>query len=176
MEKVISKKHTAYLSLGSNIGDRFQNLQTALNNIQQKTGKITKVSSIYENPPIGFDAEEQFYNICLELKTDFNPNELLKILKEIEVEMGRKTLLNEAYSSRIIDIDIIFFDHLQVKNEHLSVPHKLFRNRKFVLQPLCEINNTIIDPVTKLTINQLNKNCSDKSLLIIVEKQFLVFD
>jgi deoxyguanosine kinase len=176
MEVELSQPHITYLSLGSNEGDRFENLQLAVYEIHKNAGKITAISSIYENPPIGFESELQFYNLCLELETYHTPQVLLKHLKTIEVSMGRKKVNSNTYSSRIIDIDIILFSNTVLQTTELIIPHKFYQDRKFVLQPLLEINNTLVDPITKLTISQLNINCSDKSPLKLVEKQILVFE
>jgi 2-amino-4-hydroxy-6-hydroxymethyldihydropteridine diphosphokinase len=99
------------LSLGSNVGDRTNNLKNAINSIENLVGKVNKISKFYENPAVGFDGNS-FINICVELVTHLSPEELLNSLLNIENEYGRKRLKSGEYSSRIIDIDIIFYQDI----------------------------------------------------------------
>lgn len=170
MEEVKSDNTTVYLSLGSNLGDRLQNLQSAIDSINSKVGKICSVSSVYETPPLGFESNEHFYNICLSLYTQLDPIELLFQLQQIEIELGRKRKSGEEngiviYSSRIIDIDILFYGSLLIDSEKLSIPHALFADRKFVLFPLNEIASNFTDPLSKLEIKDLLSMCNDTSIL-----------
>ena len=153
-----------YLSLGSDLGDKILNLNKAVQSLQEKAGRITSISSVYESAPLGFDSETKFYNICLELQTQLSPIDLLNQLKEIENSQGRKTKsIDEIYSSRIIDIDILFYNNQKIGTKDLSIPHRLFKKRNFVLLPLEEIAPYLIDPSTHLTIRQLLKNSPDQS-------------
>lgn len=170
MEEINSNSSLVYLSLGSNLGDRFQNLQSAIDLIKKEGCEVLSISSIYETPPLGFVTDDYFYNICISIKTLFNPEGLLDKLLEIEQVLGRtkKTNINietPIYSSRIIDIDIIFFDQLISKTDKLSIPHPLFTQRKFVLVPLNEIASNYREPVSKLKINELLAICKDTSVL-----------
>ena len=156
---------TVYLSLGSNLGDRFQHLQNAQVALSKVVGEISTVSRIYENPPSGFDADQDFLNICLSIETGLAPAELLKTLKKIESELGRTMKSAKGYSSRCIDIDIILYLDIVFQSENLTLPHPQFRKRMFVLKPLNDIAPNEIDPVTMLTIEQLFLNCGDTSTL-----------
>lgn len=139
-EKLISiKKHTVYIALGSNIGDKSKNLCRAIEEINTLIGEVTEVSSFFENEPQGFKSDNIFVNACIICKTNLNPLATLKELKNIEKKMGRKKT-NEIYKDRIIDLDIIFFDKLIYNSDKLTIPHKEYKNRSFVLIPLKELS------------------------------------
>ena len=148
------KKSTTYLSLGSNVGDRTNNLKNAINSIENLVGKVNKISKFYENPAIGFDGDN-FVNICVELVTHLSPKELLNSLLNIENEYGRKRLKSGEYSSRIIDIDIIFYEDLIINQNGLVIPHPRMQSRHFVLTPMCDLNPDFIHPISGLKISQL---------------------
>ena len=138
-KKIISiKKHTVYIALGSNIGDKSKNLSSAIEEIKTLIGEVTEVSSFFENEPQGFESNNIFVNACLICKTNLNPLATLKELKNIEKKMGRKKT-NGVYEDRIIDLDIIFYDKLIYKSEKLTIPHKEYKNRDFILIPLAEL-------------------------------------
>ncbi|MDG1332272.1 MAG: 2-amino-4-hydroxy-6-hydroxymethyldihydropteridine diphosphokinase [Crocinitomicaceae bacterium] len=161
---------TVYLSLGSNLGDRYQYLLNALAELSNKVGTVKLISETYENPPSGFQADQDFLNLCAEVYTRLSPDELLATLKNIEEELGRTKDISEGYSSRPIDIDIILYDDLILSKENLTIPHPHFRKRRFVLKPLSTIAYNKIDPETKLTIGQLFNNCSDQSIMRIYNR------
>lgn len=139
-EKLISiKKHTVYIALGSNIGDKSKNLSSAIEEINTLIGEVTEVSSFFENEPQGFNSKNTFFNACLICQTNLKPLATLRELKNIEKKMGRKKT-NGVYKDRIIDLDIIFFDNLIYKSEKLTIPHKEYKNRSFVLIPLKELS------------------------------------
>lgn len=148
------KKSTTYLSLGSNVGDRTDNLKNVINSIENLVGKVNKISKFYENPAIGFDGDN-FVNICIELVTHLSPNDLLNSLLNIENEYGRKRLKSGEYISRIIDIDIIFYENLSINQNGLVIPHPRMQSRHFVLIPMCDLNPDFIHPVLGLKISQL---------------------
>lgn len=139
-EKLISiKKHTVYIALGSNIGDKSKNLCRAIEEINTLIGEVTEVSSFFENEPQGFKSDNIFVNACIICKTNLDPLKTLKELKNIEKKMGRKKN-NGVYKDRIIDLDIIFFDKLIYNSDKLTIPHKEYKNRSFVLIPLKELS------------------------------------
>ena len=142
------------MSLGSNVGDRTDNLKNVINSIENLVGKVNKISKFYENPAIGFDGDN-FVNICIELATHLSPNDLLNSLLNIENEYGRKRLKSGEYSSRIIDIDIIFYENLSINQNGLVIPHPRMQSRHFVLIPMCDLNPDFIHPVLGLKISQL---------------------
>jgi 2-amino-4-hydroxy-6-hydroxymethyldihydropteridine diphosphokinase len=138
-EKLISiKNHTVYIALGSNIGDKSKNLSSAIEEIKTLIGEVTEVSSFFENEPQGFESNNIFLNACLICKTNLDPLNTLKELKKIEKKMGRKKT-NGVYEDRIIDLDIIFYDQLVFNSEKLTIPHKEYKNRNFILIPLAEL-------------------------------------
>ncbi|MCH2230992.1 MAG: 2-amino-4-hydroxy-6-hydroxymethyldihydropteridine diphosphokinase [Crocinitomicaceae bacterium] len=163
----------AILSLGSNISPREDYLLRARNQINNSVGKITGHSKIYVTTPLGFESEDLFLNCCLKLETALSPNELLSATQKIEIELGRQSKsVNENYSSRTIDIDIIFYNQLIVETEKLKIPHQHYTKRKFVLKPLNDLKTKAFDPISYLTVQQLLTNCADNSTLMIYENQF----
>lgn len=125
-----------YLSLGSNIGNRESNLKIALKELSSIL-KIKKTSSIYETEPLLYQKQDNFLNIVIEISYPEDAESLLKNIKDIEKKMGRKETFR--FGPRIIDIDILFFNGQEINNEGLTIPHKEWRNRLFVIAPLYEV-------------------------------------
>lgn len=149
-----------YLSLGSNQGNKLENLQQAVDLIAEKIGAVIKISGVYKTESWGFKSDD-FLNICIQISTGLNPENLLKSIHEIEVLLGRKRASETGYKARIIDIDILLFDTEIIISKELMVPHKEMLNRKFVLVPLAEIAPNIIHPITKQRIQTCLENCTD---------------
>ena len=148
-----SQMNSIFLSIGSNLGHRFNNLKRCINEIK-KTDGITFLShsKIYETEPMYNINQSNFLNLVIKVESSINPNELLKLLKNIEFGMGRE--LNDFINSpRVIDIDILSYGDLIINNEELNIPHKKISERLFVLKPW-----TDIEPNYKLP--QLNKTIS----------------
>jgi 2-amino-4-hydroxy-6-hydroxymethyldihydropteridine diphosphokinase len=154
-----------YLSLGTNQGDKLQNLQKAVDMIAKKAGRINKISSVYKTGSWGFEGSD-FFNICISLITELNPEELMISLLEIEKSLGRLRDGSDNYSSRIIDIDLLLFENKIIDTKILTVPHPRMLNRKFVLVPLAEIAPNTVHPVTKTTISQCLNSCTDNTEVI----------
>jgi 2-amino-4-hydroxy-6-hydroxymethyldihydropteridine diphosphokinase len=150
--------HTAYLALGSNLGDRNKNLSTAVALIAEKIGTFSAISSIYETKPWGYESPNWFYNKVVSVETFLLPLELLEITQSIEKEMGRTPHNNPLYQDRIIDIDIILYDDWVYESENLKLPHPRFHQRQFVLDPLNEINPDFIHPVLNKSISVILNN------------------
>ena len=127
------------LSLGSNIGDRFEHIKKAILSLSEY-GKVEKISSYYESDAIG-PSQADFINICLIYKYNNNPEELLNLVKSIEKKLGRRKTTH--WGPRVIDIDIIFSKKIKMNTEKLTIPHKELKKRKFVLIPLLEISPEI---------------------------------
>ena len=125
-----------YLSLGSNIGNREKNLKLALKELSEIL-RIKKISSIYETEPLLYQKQENFLNIVVEVSYFDEAESLLKNIKAIEKKMGREATLR--FGPRIIDIDIIFFNEQEINDESLTIPHKEWKNRLFVIAPLYEV-------------------------------------
>jgi len=151
-----------YLSLGSNQGNKLENLQQAIDLIAEKIGAVEKISSVYKTAPWGFKSDD-FLNICVQITTGLNPENLLKSIHEIELLLGRKRTSETVYKARIIDIDVLLFDTEIIISKELIVPHKAMLNRKFVLVPLAEIAANVIHPITKQRIQTCLENCTDNS-------------
>ncbi|MBN1596789.1 MAG: 2-amino-4-hydroxy-6-hydroxymethyldihydropteridine diphosphokinase [Bacteroidales bacterium] len=151
---------TAYLMLGSNIGDKSANLRKAIKNIGEKC-TVNSLSSVYETEPWGFSHEESFYNQAASIETQYSPDELLQFLLNIEDEMGRERKGPE-YQSRLIDLDILFYDKLIMDTRKLTIPHPRLHLRRFALIPMKEIAPEFIHPLIKKDISRLLEKCIDK--------------
>ena len=125
-----------YLSLGSNVGNRENNLKIALKELSEIL-KIKKTSSIYETEPLLYQKQDNFLNIVVEVSYFDEAESLLKNIKDIEKTMGREATFR--FGPRIIDIDIIFFNGQEINDESLTIPHKEWKNRLFVIAPLYEV-------------------------------------
>lgn len=131
---------TTYLSLGSNLGDRRQLLHTAINEIAERVGRVEAISSCIETEPVGFDSVHLFLNMAVRVRTELNPYELLKVLKQLERDLGRTRKSHDGvHYDRTIDIDILLYDNLEVNSEELQIPHPRMWERDFVMCPLKEI-------------------------------------
>lgn len=157
-----------YLSLGSNLGNKITNIQSALNSIDHDVGDIFSISKLYENPAIGFKGDV-FLNCCISLKTNLSPTDLLAKLLIIESNAGRKRDNDLVYKSRIIDIDILFYDEVIVNCDHLKIPHLKLHQRKFVIKPLLDIAKSKIHPILKSSIYEISRKFKDFSDLIEIE-------
>lgn len=142
-----------YISIGSNLGDREENCKQALRLLQGSGILIKKQSLMYETEPWGVKDQPKFINMAIEVETDKKPEELLRILKEIEKEVGRKETVK--WGPRVIDLDILFYDNLILKTKNLEIPHPLLHERDFVLKPLCEIAPDKKHPVTGKTVKEM---------------------
>lgn len=146
------------------MGNRFENLQNAITLLFEEIGSVLKISSIYETPAMGFEGDP-FLNCAVWMQTDLKPSKVLKTILEIEKKLGRKRKVSNNYSSRPIDIDIIFIDDLIIETERLVVPHPEMEKRKFVLQPLADLNSDLIHPHSKKNILELLGEADDDSVL-----------
>lgn len=153
---------TTYLSIGSNLGEKLQNLQQAIDLIADEIGSIAKISSVYKTAAWGFESDD-FYNICVQASTGLNPEDLLKAIHKIELSLGRARTTDKEYKARIIDIDVLLFDNEIIFSKELIVPHKDMLNRKFVMVPLTEIAPNLIHPIEKQRLQVCLVNCTDES-------------
>lgn len=132
--------HTVYLGLGTNLGDKEANLKAAVEEINKRVGKVISLSAFYETDPWGFASEHSFLNAACGLQTSLSPTEVLSVTQAIEKDLGRlKKSVNGNYSDRLIDIDILLYDDIQLKTPELTIPHPLMYERDFVMKPLSEI-------------------------------------
>jgi len=156
-----------FLGLGTNLGDREHNLREAIIKIEEQIGRVVNSSAVYESAPWGFDSEEDFLNMVVSVETEQNPSEVMKKIVIIESMLGRERN-QDRYSSRIIDIDILFYDDLVLKEDGLKIPHRLIHERKFVLVPLCELAPEMIHPVLAKSMKVLLEECRDRSKVVKV--------
>ena len=151
---------TTYLSLGSNIGKRLENLQFAVDQVAERIGQVTRVSSVYASSSWGY-AGADYLNMCIEVSTPLNPERLLEAILEIEQDLGRMRKNTGTYEDRSLDIDILLFDDEIIFDKDLKVPHPKMLERKFVLAPLAEIAPGVIHPIAKRTILNCLEACAD---------------
>ncbi|WP_423130392.1 2-amino-4-hydroxy-6-hydroxymethyldihydropteridine diphosphokinase [Gaoshiqia sp. Z1-71] len=159
-----------FLLLGGNLGNKEQIFSTARLRLAEELGPISRSSSVYETEPWGFQSDDLFWNQVLVLDTDKSPEEALATTKIIELELGRVRKA-ERYSSRMIDIDLLFYDDLVYHEPKLELPHPRMIDRRFVLEPLAEVAGAMLHPVFKQSIIELLENCSDQLDVKRLEKQ-----
>ncbi len=150
------------LALGSNLGNKKENLQNAVNQIHSRIGFIAQASAIYETPSWGFDSFP-FYNMCLLIHTNLSPEKVLTEIKQVEKILGRTAKTSDNYEARTVDIDIVYFNDFVFDSNNLQIPHKELQNRQFVLMPL---NDLIFDwkhPVLQKSTQELLLICEDES-------------
>lgn len=151
-----------YLGLGSNQGDRFNYIQQATQAIEQEIGSVEKTSSYYETEPWGFNDDVRFINQVIKIDTRLSAENVLKHILLIEKQLGRDRIQNDQkYSSRVIDIDILFYDNQHITLSNLEIPHPHIQYRAFVLKPLNEIAPEFVHPILNTSIQTLLKNCTD---------------
>lgn len=150
----------AYLSLGSNLGDKLQNLQKCVDLLNKRSCHITAISKVYQTAAWGFHGDD-FYNICVACETSLHPQELLETLLNIERKLGRERKANVGYQSRSIDIDILFYEDYVIDEPELKIPHPQLHLRRFVLAPLAEIAPGKIHPQLHKSIVGLLQECPD---------------
>ena len=142
----------AYLSLGSNVGDRENHLREAIQRLETN-GRIVSVSSFYETEPVECTDQAWFLNCAIALETNASPEALLESILPIEKEMGRQRVRRKG--PRTIDIDIVLFDDAILDSPELTIPHPAMQQRRFVLQPLAEIASAVRHPLLKKTVREL---------------------
>ncbi len=151
--------HQVFVSLGSNVGNRKENLKQALLYLKQNN-QILHISSVYETAPWGNADQGNFLNQIAEIASDYKPAELLEFLQDIESQMGREPS-EMRYQPRVIDIDILFYEHIIITSPALMIPHPLIHERRFILVPMVEIAEKFVHPVLGRTMKELLDRCDD---------------
>lgn len=146
-------KHTAFVALGSNLGDRQGNLNRAVELLQQHGVEVLKVSTFIETEPYGVTDQPRFLNGACMVKTELSPLELLRLLLFVEKEMGRVRLRH--WGERNIDLDLLLYEGVIMDTEELRLPHPDMANRDFVMLPLAELAPSLIHPVLQKTMQEL---------------------
>ncbi len=154
----MKNKNSIFLSIGTNIGNKLQNIRQCINLLKINNINIVKNSAIFKTEPIGNIEQDDFYNIVLKCNCDYKPRELLDLVKKIEKQMGRKKTIH--WGPRIIDIDILIYNDIIIKQKDLTIPHKEIINRLFVLKLIEEIEDIILP--------NLNMKVSE----VIMQKKF----
>jgi 2-amino-4-hydroxy-6-hydroxymethyldihydropteridine diphosphokinase len=150
-------KHIAYIGIGSNLGDKLYYCEKAISEILKiDRHQLLAKSSLFKTEPMGCTSQDWFVNGVIKIETDLEPSELLRTLKTIEAQLGRTETFR--WGPRTIDLDILFFDDVEIHTEELQIPHPQIQNRQFVLIPLAEIDRNFIHPVLKKPIQELLNN------------------
>ncbi len=158
---------TVFIGIGANIGDVRENFARALRCIAE-SASILDISSLYESDPVGFVDQPKFTNAVVKVKTELSPFELLKSLKAIEKKLGRKKTV--AWGPRIIDLDIIFYGDRVIASDSLVVPHPRSHERRFVLEPLLEIEPGAWHPSKNMSVRELCSRLGNLQRISIKEE------
>ncbi len=165
--------HIAYIGIGSNVGNRIENIRKAVSSISEnKEVELISVSSVYESLPFGNNNQENFFNAVIKLKTSLTHYKLFDFLKKLELKLGR--ISREHWGPREIDLDILLFDDLILSDDVLTLPHKGMHLRDFVLLPLAEIDKSVVHPVLKISVNELLNQVQDRTIISKIDEKILI--
>ncbi|QDQ00585.1 2-amino-4-hydroxy-6-hydroxymethyldihydropteridine diphosphokinase [Lysinibacillus fusiformis] len=158
--------NNVFLSIGTNIGERYDNLQQAIKLLMElEKIEVVRISSIYETAAVGFTDQADFLNIAISIKTSYSPSEMLEICQSVENELGR--VREFRWGPRIIDLDILLYNHENIETESLIVPHPRMYERAFVLVPLIEITSTPVGEQLQLAHDTLKQlNCENEGVTL----------
>jgi len=159
-------RQNAYLSLGSNVGDRAKNLRDAIAALRNVGIDVTRISSMYETEPVDYLDQPWFVNMAVEAQTELAPSALLEILRGIETQMGSKKLITKG--PRLIDMDILLYGNEVIDTPELQVPHPRMHLRRFVLEPLAEIAPNVRHSISRLSVSEMLTRTPDKSAVRVV--------
>jgi len=153
---------TAYIGIGSNLGDRAGHILLAVRGLMEASFTVTKLSGIYETEPVEIESETNFLNMVAELRCEsITPSQMMARMLRIEYLLGRKD--KSLKKPRTIDLDLLFYNHEQTESEFLTLPHPRLHLRNFVLVPMCEIAPTFVHPILQKDIRTLLSESSDTS-------------
>jgi len=152
--------HIAYIGFGSNLGDKISQCEKAISEILiTDCHKLLAKSSLFKTQPIGYTSQDWFVNGVIKIETNLEAPDLLRTLKTIEFQLGRTETFR--WGPRTIDLDILFFDDIEIHTEELRIPHPFIQDRQFVLIPLAEIDPALVHPVLKKTVQELLNNLKE---------------
>lgn len=158
-----------YLLLGSNVGNRIENLNNALNLLNKQVGKIIEKSAFYETEAWGLEDQPDFINMACMIESETQPQKFLETIKVIEKDLGRQT--DVKWEPRTIDIDILYIDDAIISTQNLKVPHPQIYDRNFVLIPMLDIAGDFIDPVKNITLDEIYDMCTDTKEVYLYEAE-----
>ena len=147
--------HTVYIAVGSNIGDKMANCQNGIDSvIREACATLVGQSPFYKTEPVGYEDQDWFVNGVFCIQTDLEPKDLLEKTQAIQTKAGRKKDMIRN-GPRILDLDILLFDDRIINSRYLTVPHPRMHQRRFVLQPFCDISPDIVHPIFKKDMKAL---------------------
>jgi 2-amino-4-hydroxy-6-hydroxymethyldihydropteridine diphosphokinase len=156
---------TAYIGIGSNLGDRAGNLLLAVRGLMEASFTVVRLSAIYETQPVGIESDVDFFNMVAEIRCrSITPSQMMARMLRIEYLLGRGD--KSVKKPRTIDLDLLFYNHEQLESDFLTVPHPRVHLRNFVLVPMCEIAPTFVHPVLQKDIKTLLSESADPSAVI----------
>lgn len=166
------KNHIAYIALGSNVGDKVNNLRNSVSYLLESNAvDLILWSSVYESLPYGNHNQQNFFNAVIKIKTSLLPLELFYLLKKTELKVGRQ--LRERWGPREIDLDILFYDDLILSDDILTLPHKGIHLRDFVLLPLVELDKNFVHPVFRISLSELLNRIKDRTVISKIDETLL---
>lgn len=166
------KNHIVYIALGSNVGDRINNLRNAVGYLLENNAiDLIQSSSVYESLPYGNHNQQNFYNAVIKIRTSLLPLELFYLLKKTELKVGRQ--LRERWGPREIDLDILFYDDLILSDDILTLPHKGIHLRDFVLLPLVELDKNFVHPLLRISLTELLNRVKDRTIISKLDETLL---
>ena len=164
---VVSNR-TIYLSLGSNVGERAEQIARAIAALGQAGVRVVRQSSLYRTEPVDFEAQSWFLNCVVEAETELMPRQLLRAVRQVEQQLGRRKLVRRG--PRAIDVDILLYGASRITAPDLEIPHPRMAERRFVLAPLAEIAPTLRHPALKKTVAELLAECPDRAAVVRMKK------
>ena len=174
----MSEEQGIFLGLGSNLGNRYENLKLGIGKLNSHPHIWVKDKShVYKSPAMYYTDQEEYFNMVIEIETNLIPLDLLNVVKRIEQEVGRKNNNNQRNMPRVLDVDILAYGCLQIKSKLLEIPHLRLSERRFVLKPWNDIAPTFKVPGQNAIVSQILKNTKDNSevrMVLILDKKGMV--
>jgi len=162
----MSASHMVYISVGSNLGNKLENCCQGIQSLTCCDARLITQSPIYQTEPVDYTDQDWFLNFVVKIETSLDPYQLLDRMQSIQRKAGR-IQQPVRFGPRILDLDIIFYDNVVINSAQLMIPHPRMHKRRFVLQPLCDIDSTIIHPVLKKDVQSLLEDLDDNEQRII---------